>query len=72
MYPGLIESHKAKSPGNAALQQQLDTWMEQWELSEKECHNAVAAASADEGWTVVTRQKVPYLVTGNCRPQLNI
>lgn len=55
-----VEQHKAKTPGNRALQHQLDEWMEQWEASEKERHESVAAAAADEGWTVVTKQRVSY------------
>lgn len=53
-----VEKHKAKTPGNRALQHQLDEWMEQWETSEKERHDSAAAAATDEGWTVVTKQRV--------------
>ena len=58
---GKVEAHKAKTPGNTALQQRLDTWMEQWEVKDKQHHEAVAAAAADEGWTVVTRQRVHFV-----------
>ena len=53
-----VEKHKAKTPGNRALQHQLDEWMEQWEASEKERHETAAAAATAEGWTVVTKQRV--------------
>ena len=53
-----VEKHKAKTPGNRALQHQLDEWMEQWEASEKEGHESATAAATDEGWTVVTKQRV--------------
>ena len=55
---GWVEQHKAKTPGNTILQQQLDEWMEQWEASEKQRRETDAAAAADEGWTVVTKQRV--------------
>ncbi|KAL3157690.1 hypothetical protein ABBQ32_012126 [Trebouxia sp. C0010 RCD-2024] len=54
---GWVEKHKAKTPGNRALQQQLDEWMEEWEASEKQRHDTAAAAATDEGWTVVTKQR---------------
>ena len=53
-----VKKHKAKTPGNRALQHQLDEWMEQWEASEKELHESATAAAADEGWTVVTKHRV--------------
>ena len=55
---GWVEKHKAKTPGNDALQQQLNEWMEQWEAREKQRRETDAAAAADEGWTVVTKQRV--------------
>lgn len=58
VFTGKVEAHKAKTPGNAALQQQLDTWMEQWELGNKTRDEAAAAVAADEGWTVVARHRV--------------
>lgn len=60
---GWVEKHKAKTPGNRALQQQLDEWMEQWEASEKERYETAAAAATDEGWTVVTKQRVSSSAT---------
>lgn len=53
-----VENHKAKTPGNRVLQGQLDEWMEHWEASEKERHETAAAAATDEGWTLVTKQRV--------------
>ena len=32
--------------------------MEQWEVADQQRNEAVTAAAADEGWTVVTRQRV--------------
>ena len=37
--------------------------MEQWEVADQQRHEAVTAAAADEGWTVVTRQRVKLLFT---------
>ena len=53
-----VEAHKAKTPGNRVLQQQLDEWMEQWETQEKERQDTAAADAVDDGWTVVTKQRV--------------
>ncbi len=58
MCAGWVEKHKAKTPGNRVLQQQLDEWMEQWETQEKQRHDTATAAAEDEGWTVVTKQRV--------------
>lgn len=56
---GWVEQHKAKTPGNRELQQQLDEWMTQWEAQESQRQSAAAATdAADEGWTVVTKQRV--------------
>lgn len=61
MLTGWVEKHKAKTPGNRALQQQLDEWMQEWEASEKHRHDTAAAAATDEGWTVVTKQRVSFV-----------
>lgn len=53
-----VEQHKAKTPGNRVLQQQLDEWMAQWEAQESQRQAAAATDAADEGWTVVTKQRV--------------
>ena len=58
-----VESHKAKTPGNRELQGQLDEWMEQWEASEKERHESAAAVATDEGWTLVTKQRVSLSIS---------
>ena len=55
---GWVEQHKAKTPGNRVLQQQLDEWMTQWEAQEPQRQSAAATDAADEGWTVVTKQRV--------------
>ena len=55
---GWVEQHKAKTPGNRVLQQQLDEWMAQWEAQELQRQSAAATDAADEGWTVVTKQRV--------------
>ncbi|DBA72628.1 TPA: hypothetical protein ACH3X2_010376 [Trebouxia sp. C0005] len=52
-----VEQHKAKTPGNRVLQQQLDEWMAQWEAQESQRQAAAATDAADEGWTVVTKQR---------------
>lgn len=36
--------------------------MEQWEVADQQRNEAVTAAAADEGWTVVTRQRVRLLL----------
>jgi len=53
-----VEQHKGKTPGNTVLQQQLDGWMVQWEAQELQRQSAAATDAADEGWTVVTKQRV--------------
>lgn len=58
-----VETHKAKTPGNRELQGQLDEWMEQWEASDKERHETAAAAATDEGWTLVTKQRVSLSIS---------
>ncbi|DBA82687.1 TPA: hypothetical protein ACH3X1_006926 [Trebouxia sp. C0004] len=55
---GWVEQHKAKTPGNRVLQQQLDEWMAQWEAQESQRQSTAATDAADEGWTVVTKQRV--------------
>lgn len=54
---GWVEQHKAKTPGNRVLQQQLDEWMAQWEAQESARQSVAATDAADEGWTVVTKQR---------------
>ncbi|DBA82685.1 hypothetical protein WJX77_001945 [Trebouxia sp. C0004] len=54
---GWVEQHKAKTPGNRVLQQQLDEWMAQWEAQESQRQSTAATDAADEGWTVVTKQR---------------
>ena len=61
MLAGWVEKHKARTPGNRALQQQLDEWMEEWDASEKQRQDNAAAAATDEGWTVVTKQRVSLM-----------
>ena len=63
---GWVEAHKAKTPGNRVLQQQLDEWMEHWESQEKQRHDTAAADAVDEGWTVVTKQRVCRTMTHKC------
>ena len=61
---GWVEQHKAKTPGNRVLQQQLDEWMTQWEAQESQRQSAAATDAADEGWTVVTKQRVSPSCSG--------
>lgn len=51
-------AHRAARPGNAALQKQLDDWMEEFEAAEERKRREREAAMAEDGWTVVVRTKV--------------
>lgn len=53
---GWVEEVKASRPGNAALQKQLDAWVEAYEVEERAREEAIkkaAAAAAEDGWTLV-------------------
>ena len=53
---GWVEEVKASRPGNAALQKQLDAWVEAYEVEERAREEAIkkaAAAAAEDGWTHV-------------------
>lgn len=52
-----VKRHKALKPGNAVLQRQLDTWMDEYEEREARKKEAALAAMEDDGWTVVQRHK---------------
>lgn len=52
-----VQQHKAKRPGNAALSEQLDKWMEQYDVEEERQRKAREEAMAEDGWTVVVRSK---------------
>ncbi|KAF6266678.1 ribosomal RNA-processing protein 7-domain-containing protein [Scenedesmus sp. NREL 46B-D3] len=52
-----VAQHKARRPGNAELQKQLDDWMEAHEAAEAAREAAQQAAMAEDGWTVVVRSK---------------
>lgn len=52
---GWVVAHKAKFPGNAILQKELDEWMAEYEGKEAAAR-AAAKASTDDGWTVVARK----------------
>ncbi|KAF5831389.1 ribosomal RNA-processing protein 7-domain-containing protein [Dunaliella salina] len=54
---GWVNAHKAKRPGNAELQRQLDTWVAEHEEEEARAERAQQAAMAEDGWTVVVRSK---------------
>lgn len=53
-----VKGHaKACRPGNAALQRQLDRWMEEFEEREAREKEEAMARMEDDGWTVVRRYK---------------
>ena len=49
--------YQARFPGNQALQAQLDDWVAEHEAAAERKRKA-AEEAADDGWTVVKRQKV--------------
>jgi len=54
---GWVVAHKARFPGNAVLQKELDDWMAGFEVREAAATaKAAATASTDDGWTVVARK----------------
>lgn len=53
-----VEQHKALTPGNNELQQQLDAWVASFEEEEERRKQEALKAMEDEGWTVVQRHKV--------------
>lgn len=53
-----VKGHaKACRPGNAALQRELDRWMEEFEEREAKEKEEAMARMEDDGWTVVRRYK---------------
>jgi ribosomal RNA-processing protein 7 len=52
-----VEGHKALTPGNAALQRELDAWTAAHEAAEAARREAALAAMEGDGWTVVRRQR---------------
>lgn len=57
-----MEAHKACFPGNAVLRQRLDDWTEEFEAGEAQKKRDAAAAQEEQGWTVVKRRGVSYLL----------
>ena len=55
---GWVEEHKAATPGNNAVQKQLDSWTEAFEAADAARQQAVSKAAAEDGWTLVTRTRV--------------
>ena len=55
---GWVEEHKAATPGNNALQKQLDSWTDAFEAADAARQEAVSKAAAEDGWTLVTRTRV--------------
>lgn len=47
---------QAQYPGTAALQEQLNTWTEDYEAAEEAKRLEAEKAQADDGWTVVTNK----------------
>ena len=58
LWAAWVEEHKACFPGNGALAQQLDAWMEEFEAEEARRKADAAAALTEDGWTVVKRRGV--------------
>ena len=58
LWAAWVEEHKACFPGNGALAQQLDAWMEEFEAGEARRKADAAAALTEDGWTVVKRRGV--------------
>ena len=55
---GWVEEHKAATPGNNALQKQLDSWTDAFEAADAARQEAVSKAAAEDGWTLVDRTRV--------------
>jgi hypothetical protein len=51
-----VEAHKSQYPGNTALQDSLNEWMEKFENAEELRRKAAEKATAGDGWTVVVKR----------------
>ncbi|GAX84464.1 hypothetical protein CEUSTIGMA_g11884.t1 [Chlamydomonas eustigma] len=52
-----VQRHKALRPGNAILQKQLDEWIDNFEAEEEKKEKQRRTNMAEDGWTVVVRNK---------------
>mmetsp|Transcript_12655 Transcript_12655/g.22594 ORF Transcript_12655/g.22594 Transcript_12655/m.22594 type:complete len:165 (-) Transcript_12655:539-1033(-) len=52
-----VADHKAQTPGNEVLKENIDNWIANFEAEEEERQRAKLAAVAGDGWTVVVRSK---------------